>query len=131
MSISEAPRPGTRIELGSGPTGNTCNQLVNIDSFTVTLVGGQLQAYAQVTPINGSDSLVVLTVAAGDGKGVTYAGGNFAAGGDAGLPGEMVSVLAFADNVVSSGTTVVGALQGYLLTSSGGCWIYESRVFNV
>ena len=133
MSISEAPQPGTRIELGSGPTGTLCNQLVTVNSFTVTLVGTQLQVYVEVTPNNPDDSLVVLTVSAGDGKGKTYAGANFAAGGQGGLPGEMVSVLAFSDlyDGAMTGNTVVASYQGYLLTSSGGCWIYNTQTVGV
>lgn len=129
MTAIDAPKPGTRIELGRAPAENTCNDLVTINQFTVTLVGTQLQVYAQVTPNNAADSIVVLTVNAGDGKGKTYAGANFAAGGDAGLPGEMVSVLAFSDLYDTSitGNTVVAALQAYLLTASGGCWVYQSQ----
>ncbi|HEU4885950.1 MAG TPA: hypothetical protein VFT45_27175 [Longimicrobium sp.] len=96
-------------------------------------MGTQLQVYAQLTPNNPTDSIVVLTVSAGDGKGKTYAGANFAAGGDAGLPGEMVSVLGFSDlydpNI--TGNTVVAAVQAYLLTGSGGCWIYKQAVSNL
>lgn len=129
MSIVDAPKLGTRIELGSIPMTGTCNQLVTINQFTVELVGTQLQVYAQVTPNNPSDSIVILTVAAGDGKGITYAGGNFAAGGEGGLPGEMVSVLAFSDlyDSAMTGNTVVASLQAYLLTDSGNCWVYESQ----
>jgi hypothetical protein len=133
MSTVAPPTPGTRIELGNIPMTGTCNNLVTINSFTVTLAGTQLQAYAQITPNNASDSIVVLTVSAGDGQGKTYAGGNFTAAGEGGLPGEAVSVLAFSDvfdpNV--SGRTVVGAVQAYLLTDSGNCWVYESRPFNL
>lgn len=133
MSTIAAPTPGTKIELGSIPMTGTCNNLVTINSFSVTLVGNQLQAYAQITPNNAGDSIVVLTISAGDGKGTTFAGGNFAAAGEAGLPGEQVSVLAFRDgydpNV--SGSTVVGAVQAYLLTDSGNCWVYESQPFNL
>lgn len=133
MSTVAAPRPGTRIELGNIPMTGTCNDLVTINSFTVTLVGTQIQAYAQITPNNANDSIVVLTVSAGDGKGKTFAGGNFAAGGEGGLPGEMVSVLAFCDlydpNVF--GRVVIGAVQAYLLTETGGCWVYQSQPFNL
>jgi hypothetical protein len=128
-STVAAPKFGTRIELASAPMGSTCNQLVTINEFSVQLVGTQLQVYAQVTPNNPSDSIVILTVSAGDGKGITYAGGNFAAGGEGGLPGEMVSVLAFSDLYDTSitGNTVVASLQGYLLTDSGNCWVYQSQ----
>lgn len=133
MSTVAAPKPGTRIELGNIPMAGTCNNLVSIESFTVTLVGTQIQAYAQIKPNNANDSIVVLTVSAGDGKGRTYAGGNFAAAGDNGLPGETVSVLAFSDvyDVNANGRTVVGAVQAYLLTDSGACWVYESRPFDL
>lgn len=133
MSAIAAPRPGTRIELGSIPLTGTCNDLVTINQFSVTLVGTQLQAYAQITPNNPGDSIVILTVTAGDGRSKTYAGGNFAAGGDAGLPGEMVSVLGWMDvyDTGTYGNTVVGTVQAYLLTSSGGCWIYQSQTFTV
>ena len=133
MSTIAPPQPGTKIELGNIAMASTCNDLVTINSFTVTLVGTQLQAYAQVTPNNADDSLVVLSVSAGDGKGTTYAGANFTAAGENGIPGEIVSVLAFRDgydpNV--SGSTVIGVVQGYLLTSSGNCWISETRPFNL
>lgn len=133
MPTVAAPTPGTKIELGAIPMASTCNNLVTINSFTVTLVGTQLQAYAQITPNNASDSIVVLTVSAGDGKGKTFAGGNFAAAGEAGLPGEMVSVLAFNDTYDPNvhGSTVVGAVQAYLLTDSGNCWVYEQQTFNL
>jgi hypothetical protein len=133
MSTVAAPTPGTRIELGNIPMAGTCNNLVTINSFSVTLVGTQLQAYAQITPNNADDSIVVLTVSAGDGQGKTYAGGNFAAAGEAGLPGETVSVLAFSDvfDPSVSGRTVMGAVQAYLLTDSGNCWVYESRPFDL
>lgn len=133
MSTNAAPKLGTRIELGSTPTGNTCNQLVTINQFSVTLVGTQLQAYAQITPNNATDSIVVLTVTAGDGVSKTFAGGNFAAAGENGLPGEQVSVLGWTDTFDPSvsGHSVVGVVQAYLLTSSGGCWVYESQTFNV
>jgi hypothetical protein len=133
MSTVAAPTPGTRIELGNIPMAGTCNNLVTINSFTVTLVGTQLQAYAQVTPNNAGDSIVVLTVTAGDGVAKTYTGGNFAAAGEAGLPGEAVSVLAFSDvfDPSASGRTVVGTLQAYLLTDGGNCWVYETRPFNL
>ncbi|HYR09300.1 MAG TPA: hypothetical protein VEQ60_16060 [Longimicrobium sp.] len=129
MSTVAAPRPGTKIELGNVPMTGTCNDLVTINQFTVTLVGTQLQVYAQVTPNNSTDSIVILTANANDGKGKTYAGANFAAGGEGGLPGEMVSVLAFSDLYDSSmtGNTVVASLQAYLLTASGGCWVYQSQ----
>jgi hypothetical protein len=129
MSAVAAPKPGTKIELGNIPMTGTCNDLVTINEFTVTLVGTQLQVYAQVTPNNATDSIVVLTVNANDGKGKTYAGASFAAGGEGGLPGEMVSVLAFSDLYDSSmtGNTVVASLQAYLLTGSGGCWVYQSQ----
>lgn len=129
MSTVAAPTPGTKIELGNIPMTGTCNDLVTINQFTVTLVGTQLQVYAQITPNNPTDSIVVLTVNAGDGKGKTYAGANFAAGGNAGLPGEMVSVLGFSDLYDSqiTGNTVVAAVQAYLLTGSGGCWVYQSQ----
>lgn len=133
MSTIAPPQPGTRIELGNISIASTCNDLVTIGSFTVTLVGSQLQAYAQVTPNNPDDSLVVLSVSAGDGKGTTYTGANFAAAGENGIPGEMVSVLAFRDGYDPSvsGSTVVGVMQGYLLTSSGNCWISETRAFEL
>jgi hypothetical protein len=133
MSAIAAPAPGTRIELGSIPMTSTCNDLVTINSFSVTLVGTQLQAYAQITPNNAGDSIVVLTVSAGDGKGQTFAGGNFAAAGENGLPGEQVSVLAFRDGYDPkvSGSSVVGVVQGYLLTDSGNCWVYQSQTFNL
>ncbi|HEX6369334.1 MAG TPA: hypothetical protein VF006_10405 [Longimicrobium sp.] len=125
MPNVSAPTPGTRIETGGAPAENTCNDLVTINQLSVTLVGTQLQVYAQVTPKNATDSIVVLTVSAGDGKGRTYAGGNFAAGGEGGLPGEMVSVLGFSDlydpNI--TGNIVTAAVQAYLLTDSGGCWV--------
>lgn len=129
MSTVAAPTPGTRIELGSIPVTGTCNDLVTINQLSVTLVGTQLQVYAQITPNNNTDSIVILTVSAGDGQGKTYAGGNFAAGGEGGLPGEMVSVLGFSDLYDSSitGNVVVAAVQAYLLTSSGGCWVYQSQ----
>ena len=133
MATAAAPKPGTKIELGNISMTGTCNNLVTIDSFTVTLVGTQIQAYAQLTPTSASDSIVVLTVTAGDGVGKTFAGGNFAAGGENGLPGEMVSVLGFSDvydpNVY--GRTVVGVVQAYVLTESGGCWVYQSQSFNL
>lgn len=133
MSIAAAPTPGAKIELGSIPMASTCNQLVTINQFSVTLVGTQLQAYAQVTPNNATDSIVVLTVTAGDGTSKTYAGGNFAAAGENGLPGEQVSVLGFSDtyDVNQYGNSVVGVVQAYLLTDSGGCWVYQSQTFNV
>ena len=53
MANAEAPRPGTTIQLAA-PTAGTCNDLVTINQFTVTLVGTQLQAYAQITPNNAS-----------------------------------------------------------------------------
>jgi hypothetical protein len=133
MAAITAPQPGTRIELGSSPAENTCNDLVTIDQLSVTLVGTQLQVYAQITPRNATDSIVILTVSAGDGKGKTYADANFAAGGEGGLPGEMVSVLGFSDlydpNI--TGNVVVAAVQAYLLTESGGCWIYQQAVSNI
>ncbi|HEU0013083.1 MAG TPA: hypothetical protein VFQ45_05340 [Longimicrobium sp.] len=133
MSTIAAPKPGTRIELGSIPMAGTCNNLVTFNEFTVTLVGTQLQAYAQVTPNNASDSIVVLTVSAGDGQGRTYAGGNFAAAGEAALPGEAVSVLAYSDvyDVSVYGRTITGVVQGYLLSDSGNCWVYQSQTFNI
>lgn len=133
MPNVEAPRPGTRIELASAPTGSTCNDLVTINQFSVTLVGTQLQAYAQLTPNDAGDSIVILTITAGDGKSRTYAGGNFAAGGEGGLPGEMVSVLGWTD-VYDTGTygdSVVATVQAYLLTDGGGCWVYHSQTFNL
>jgi hypothetical protein len=30
-----------------------------------------------------------------------------------------------------SGNSVVGVVQAYLLTSSGGCWVYQSQTFTV
>ena len=62
-----------------------------------------------------------------------YAGANFAAGGEGWLPGEMVSVLAFSDlyDAQMTGNTVVTTLQAYLLTGSGGCWIYQQAVSHV
>jgi hypothetical protein len=133
MTAIAAPTPGTKIELGNIPMTGTCNDLVTINQLSVTLVGTQLQVYAQITPKNATDSIVVLTVNAGDGKGRTYAGANFAAGGEGGLPGEMVSVLAFSDlydpNI--TGNTVVAAVQAYLLTGSGGCWVYQQAVSNL
>jgi hypothetical protein len=133
MPAVEAPRPGTRIAQASAPTAGTCNDLVTINQFSVTLVGTQLQAYAQITPNNPTDSIVILTVTAGDGRSKTYAGGNFAAGGEGGLPGEMVSVLGWMDvyDTGTYGNSVVGVVQAYLLTDSGGCWIYQSQTFNV
>ena len=129
MSTVAAPTPGTKIELGNISMASTCNDLVTINQFTVTLVGTQLQVYAQITPNNPTDSIVVLTVTAGDGKGKTSAGGNFAAGGQGGLPGEMVSVLGFSDLYDASitGNTVVASVQAFLLTGSGGCWVYQSQ----
>ena len=133
MSSIAAPTPGTKIELGNIPITGTCNDLVTINQLSVTLVGTQLQVYAEITPNNATDSIVILTVSAGDGKGRTYAGGNFAAGGEGGLPGEMVSVLAFSDlyDPNLTGNVVVAAVQAYLLTSSGGCWIYQQAVANI
>jgi hypothetical protein len=133
MSTVAAPMPGTRIETASAPAASTCNDLVTINQFSVTLVGTQIQAYAQVTPNNSTDSVVILTVTAGDGTSKTYAGGNFAAAGEGGLPGEMVSVLGWSDTYDAGvyGNSVVGVVQAYLLTGSGGCWIYQSQTFNV
>ena len=131
MSTVAAPTPGTKIELGNIPMTGTCNDLVTINQFTVTRVGVQLQAYAQITPNNATDSIVVLTVTAGDGVGKTYAGGNFSAAGENGLPGEQVSVLAFSDLYDPEIHTVVGVVQAFLLTDSGGCWVYETRPFDV
>ena len=133
MANVEAPRPGTRIAQASAPTGSTCNDLVTINQFSVTLVGTQLQAYAQITPNNAGDSIIILTVTAGDGTSKTYAGGNFAAGGEGGLPGEMVSVMGWMDvyDAGTYGNSVVGTVQAYLLTASGGCWIYQSQTFNL
>jgi hypothetical protein len=65
MSTVAAPRPGTKIELGNIPTTGTCNDLVTIDQFSVTLMGTQLQASAQITPSNATDSIVVLTSSGG------------------------------------------------------------------
>ena len=133
MPNVEAPRPGTRIQTASAPAGSTCNDLVTINQFSVTLVGTQLQAYAQLTPNNAGDSIIILTITAGDGTSKTYAGGNFAAGGEGGLPGEMVSVLGWTDVYDTGiyGNSVVGVVQAYLLTDSGGCWIYQSQTFNL
>lgn len=133
MSTVAAPTPGTRIELVNIPMTGTCNNLVTINEFSVTLVGTQLQAYAQITPNNSSDSIIIVTVSAGDGVGKTYAGGNFAAAGEGGLPGETVSVLGWTDFFDTSvyGNAVVGVVQAYLLTGSGGCWVYQSQTFNV
>lgn len=133
MSAVAAPTPGTRIELGNIPMTGTCNNLVTINQFSVTLVGTQLQAYAQITPNNNTDSIVVLTITAGDGVSKTFAGGNFAAAGENGLPGEQVSVLGWTDTFDPNvyGNSVVAVVQAYLLTGSGGCWVYESQTFNV
>jgi hypothetical protein len=133
MSIVAAPTPGTKIELGSIPMAGTCNQLVTINQFSVTLVGTQLQAYAQITPNNTTDSIIILTVTAGDGTSKTYAGGNFAAAGENGLPGEQVSVLGWSDtyDVNQYGHSVVATVQAYLLTGSGSCWVYEAQTFTV
>ena len=132
MANAEAPRPGTTIQLAA-PTAGTCNDLVTINQFTVTLVGTQLQAYAQITPNNASDSIVILTVTAGDGVSRTYAGGNFSAAGENGLPGEQVSVLGWMDvyDTGTYGNTVVGTVQAYLLTGTGGCWVYQTQTFTV
>lgn len=133
MSTVEAPQPGSMIAPASAPAAGTCNNLVTINQFTVTLVGTQLQAYAQLTPNNAGDSIVILTVTAGDGVGKTYAGGSFTAAGENGLPGEQVSVLGWMDvyDTGTYGNTVVGTVQAYLLTGSGGCWVYQSQTFNV
>jgi hypothetical protein len=44
-----------------------------------------------------------------------------------------VSVLGLSDLYDASitGNTVVAALQAYLLTDSGGCWVYQSQPIHV
>ncbi len=45
----------------------------------------------------------------------------------------LVSVLAFSDlyDPNLTGNTVVAAVQAYLLTGSGGCWVYQQAVSNL
>ena len=76
---------------------------------------------------------IQIVVTAGDGTSKTYAGGNFAAAGENGLPGEQVSVLGWSDtyDVNQYGHSVVATVQAYLLTGSGSCWVYESQTFTV
>ena len=45
----------------------------------------------------------------------------------------MVSVLGWTDvyDTGTYGNSVVATVQAYLLTDSGGCWIYQSQTFNL
>ena len=97
------------------------------------LVGGQLQASAQVTPRNSSDTVLTLMVAATDGKGITYAGANAVVSGNGSSEGQTVTALAFSDiyNVQQYGVSILGVIQGMLLTSSGTCFYAITRSFDV
>jgi hypothetical protein len=126
-------KPGSRIEMPSVGIAVTCNQLVKIESFTIGMVGGQLQANAQVTPVNAGDGVVSMAVAATNGTGTTYAGANFVASGPNGTPGETITVFAFSDifDPKLYGTTILGVIQGILATSTGTCFFSTVQSFDI
>jgi hypothetical protein len=126
-------KAGSRVVPGAQTASTACNDLISVDPFTVAIVGGQLQANAQVTPKNGSDTVLTLMVAATNGTGTTYAGANAVVSGNGSSEGQAVTALAFSDiyNVQQYGTSILGVIQGMLLTSSGTCFYSITRHFDL
>lgn len=135
MSAAEAPgvKAGTRVEPGALSATSTCTDLISIDQFTVAMVGGQLQANAQVTPKNPADTVITLMAAATNGTGITYAGANAVISGPGDTAGQTMTALAFSDiyDVQAYGNTVLGVLQGMLLTANGTCFFAKTQQFTL
>ena len=135
MSTSEAAgvKAGTRVEPGTLSATSTCTDLLSIDDFTVAMVGGQLQANAQVTPKDPANTVITLMVAATNATGTTYAGANAVISGPGDTAGQTMTALAFSDiyNVQAYGNTVLGVLQGMLLTANGTCFFSKTQQFTI